>query len=332
MKTFKIAGIEIPSRYVLAPLAGFSDYSLRKMVSDYKAGLVYTEMESCESICYNSKSTIEDAKNTILDKKNENGTKLALQIFGGKKDSVLRSIPIFESLAQYDFLDFNVGCPVPKVMKQKAGSYWLNRQDELIDLLKEMVSISSHPVIVKIRIGFDQITDVVHLTKKIENVGVQAIAVHGRTKKEGFQGLVHYDVIKDIKEHLSIPVIANGGIDETNSLDVFEKTKADALMIGQRAIGYPKVFKDLVDIEEGREIEKTTLESQIRDLRKHLELIYKCKDERDASSIMRGISVRYIKGFVNSSRYRQMLVHSNSLKEYLDITESILEEYRKSKD
>ena len=324
MKTFSIAGVEIPSLYVLAPLAGFSDYSLRKLSSDYGAGLVYTEMESCEAICYNSQATIADAKATILDKKTESNTKLAFQIFGGKEESVLKSIPIFESLASYDFLDFNIGCPVPKVMKQRAGSYWLNRQDELIELLNKMVKISSKPVIVKIRIGFDQIMDVVHLSKEIEKTGVQAIAVHGRTKREGFQGPVHYDVIKEIKHSVKIPVIANGGITENNFTRVFEETDADAIMIGQRAIGYPKVFADMIKIEEGLPVSKTTLTSQLLDLKQHLKLIYSCKDERQASDIMRGISVRYVKGFENSSKLRQKLVHAHSLQEYLDIIDDMM--------
>lgn len=323
MKTFKIAGIEIPSRYVLAPLAGFSDYSLRKLASDYGAGLVYTEMESCEAMVYHSHATIEDTEATLLDKKTEGNTKLAFQIFGGKEESVLRSIPLFESLGQYDFLDFNVGCPVPKVMRQRAGSYWLNRQDELISLLKKMVTVSSKPVIVKIRIGFDEIMDVVHLAKEIEGAGVKAIAVHGRTRREGFQGPVHYDVIREIKDHVSIPVIANGSIDENNFQDVLEKTACDALMIGQRAIGYPKVFQDMCYIEEGKKPRENTLISQLSDLKKHLSLIFSVKEERQASDIMRGISVRYIKGFDNSSRYRQSLVHAHSLKEYLDIIDSI---------
>ena len=121
MKTFSIAGIEIRNRYVLAPLAGYTDYSMRKICADQGAGLVYTEMESCESLYYNSKATKQDLKDTHLDRKDKD-TRLALQIFGGKKDIILKSIPMFEELAQYDFLDFNCGCPVPKVIRQNAGS------------------------------------------------------------------------------------------------------------------------------------------------------------------------------------------------------------------
>lgn len=324
-KTFTIAGIEIPNRYVLAPLAGFTDYSLRKLSSDMGAGLVYTEMESCESLIHNSSATWEDLKNTQRDALTEKGSRLALQIFGGKSESILQSIPLVEAGAHYDFLDFNIGCPVPKVMRQKAGSYWLNRLDELYPLLEKMVSISRKPVIIKIRIGFDEIMDVRHVCKRFEACGVRAIAVHGRTRREGFAGPVHYDVIKAIKESVSIPVIANGGIDEKNFLDVLDETQADAVMVGQRAVGYPKIFKDMLDIEKGLLPQENTIESQIHLLKKHLELIFSCKAPKPASDIMRGISVRYLKGFDNTKALRLSLVQCHSLEEYNHLLDAFLE-------
>lgn len=324
MKTFNIAGIELKNRYVLAPLAGFTDYSLRRLASEYGAGLTYTEMESCESLLYNSKETIEDLKNTHLDKKYCPTTKLALQIFGGKAENILKSIPMVEKYADYDFLDFNVGCPVPKVIRQSAGSYWLNREDELLELLKNMVRISSKPVIVKIRIGFEKIMDVKHLVKEIEKCGVNAIAIHGRTRAEGFSGPVHYDIIKECVHAVSIPIIANGSIDENNFLDVFNMTDCQAVMIGQRAIGYPKVFHDMIDREEGKEITKTTLFNQINDLKKHLDYIFSIKPEIVASRIMRGISTNYLKNFNNMKEYKRRLVLSNSKADYLQILDELI--------
>ncbi len=327
MKPFSIAGIEIKNRYVLAPLAGFTDYAMRKLSYDYGAGLLYTEMESCEALCFDSKLTIEDIKNTKLDKANCPDGKLALQIFGGKEESILKSIPIVEEYGDYDFLDFNCGCPVPKVIKQHAGSYWLNREDELIPLLKRMVSISSKPVIVKIRIGYTQIQDIVPLCKRIEEAGVKAIAVHGRTRNEFFSSPVHYDVIKDIKKNVSIPVIANGEITEDNFVNVLNETNADAVMIGQHAIGYPKIFRDMIAKEENRLVAEKTLSSQLNDLRKHLDLIFSIKDERSASSIMRSFAVNYVKGFSDSKKYRNLLVHCSSKEEYFSVIQSIEDEF-----
>lgn len=327
MKPFSIAGIEIKNRYVLAPLAGFTDYAMRKISYDYGAGLLYTEMESCEALCFQSKLTLEDIKNTKLDKANCPDGKLVLQIFGGKEESILKSIPIIEQYGEYDFLDFNCGCPVPKVIKQHSGSYWLNREEELIPLLKKMVSISSKPVIVKIRIGYSEIMDIVPLCKKIEEVGVKAIAVHGRTRNEYFSSPVHYDVIKDIKKNLTIPVIANGEITQDNFQEVIEKTDADAVMIGQHAIGYPKIFADMIAKEENREVTEKTLESQLHDLERHLELIYSIKDERSASSIMRSFAVNYVKGFSDSKKYRNLLVHCSSKEEYDNAIKVIREDF-----
>lgn len=323
MKSFLIADIQIKNRYVLAPLAGFTDYSLRKLCSDYGAGLVYTEMESCDSILFNSKATIEDLTATKLDKKNCPDTKLAMQIFGGKKDVILSSIPAFEHYGDYDFLDFNCGCPVPKVIKQKAGSSWLTHPDELLDLLKEMVKISKKPVICKIRLGFDHILDIPSLCKRIEETGVKAIAIHGRTRSEMFQGNVHYDEIKKAKEAVTIPIIANGSINEENADAILKETNADAIMIGQRAIGYPKVFQDLVRQEDELIKEENSLRRQVEDLKKHLNLIFSIKDEKKASDIMRGISTRYIKGYDNCASIRVRLVHAKNLDEYLEILNSI---------
>ena len=129
MSRLVIAGVEIENPFCLAPLAGYTDYAMRKISSDYGAGLLYTEMESCEALFYRSKATIQDLLDTKLDKKNCQNSKLALQIFGGKEDVILHTIPMIEELASYDLLDFNCGCPVPKVIRQQAGSYWLKRQN-----------------------------------------------------------------------------------------------------------------------------------------------------------------------------------------------------------
>lgn len=326
MKTFSIAGTEIENRYCLAPLAGFSDHSTRRISYEYGARLLYTEMESVDALCFNSKPTIKDLEDTKLDRIYCKDAKLAVQIFGGREELILQAIPIVEKIADYDFLDFNCGCPVPKVIRQHAGSSWLEREEELYSLLKRMVSISSKPVIIKIRIGYSSIMDVVPFVKRLQECGVKAIAVHGRTRSEFFSSRVHYDIIKDIKKNVSIPVIANGEIDDKNFLDVLDETGADAVMIGQHALGYPRIFKNMIDIEEGRKPAPISIESQLSDLRKHIDYIFDTKDERSAASIMRSFSTKYMRGFDDSRRYRSLLVHCDTKDDYLKIIDNIQNE------
>lgn len=323
MKSFSIAGIEIKNRYVLAPLAGYTDFSMRKMCSDYGAGLVYTEMESCEAICYNSQATIRDILDTKLDKEQCQESKLALQIFGGKEESILKSIEIFEKYGAYDFLDFNCGCPVPKVLRQGAGSAWLKTPDRLIDLMEKIVEKSTKPVIIKMRLGFDTFLDMPKLCQELENIGVQAIAIHGRIQKEYFAGPVHYDLIHQVVDKVKIPIIANGFINENNFQNVFEESGAQAVMIGQRALGYPKVFSDMIRKEEGKQPIENSIDIQINDLIKHLNLIYQIKDEKRASDIMRSISTRYVKGALNATEMRHQLVQCKSKEEYLSVLQKI---------
>ena len=180
VKKFKIASTELDNRYILAPLAGYTDCAMRKICSSFSSSLNYTEMISAEALFYNSKDTIKEIKDTYIDK--ENRSRLAIQLFGGNSEHIIEALKIVKNIGHYDFIDFNCGCPVNKVIKQKAGSFWLKRQDELFHLLKEMVKISDKPVILKTRIGFSSIIDMNHFVKEVEKCNVSAIAIHGRTR------------------------------------------------------------------------------------------------------------------------------------------------------
>lgn len=322
VKKFKIASTELDNRYILAPLAGYTDCAMRKICSSFSSALNYTEMISAEALFNNSKDTIKEIKDTYIDK--ESRSRLAIQLFGGNSEHIIEALKIVKNIGHYDFIDFNCGCPVNKVIKQKAGSFWLKRQDELFLLLKEMVKISDKPVILKTRIGFSSIIDMNHFVKEVEKCNVSAIAIHGRTREEFFSSKVHYDVIKECKKNASIPIIANGGINEDNFLDVFKQTDADALMIGQRAVGYPKVFQDMIDIESGKRKEETTLLSQLKTLKKHVHLMYMYKDEKVASCQLRSISLKYLKGYKIDNEIKKSLISAKKEEDYLDVISSLM--------
>ncbi|MBO8414361.1 MAG: tRNA-dihydrouridine synthase family protein [Firmicutes bacterium] len=313
MKSFEIAGIEVPNRYIQAPLAGYTSYPMRHMAYKFGCGLAYTEMVSCNALIYNNEKTIK-----MLPQFKEEGL-VALQLFGGDINTVLSALDIVQVLPMhYDFLDFNFGCPVQKVLKQGAGSKWLERLDEMYELLRLLTSKSIKPVICKIRLGFKDF-NYLQVAKLCEDAGVKAIAVHGRTQKEGFAGEVHYSKIREIKNEISIPVIANGNISSDNILEVGNLTASDAFMIGRAAIGNPKIFKDLIDIENGVAPSNKDIHKQAELCLEHLEYEIKDKGEHLACEIMRGISAMYFKGFVDSKTIRTKLVNCSSYEDYCSV-------------
>ena len=199
MKTLTIGTITLKNRYIMAPLAGYTNKSLRKMALRNGASLAYTEMISCNALLYKNKKTFD-----MLPKEDEGG-RIALQLFGGDIEVISKAIKIVEENAKFDFLDFNMGCPVLKVMKQFSGSYWLKRQDELKKLFHTLVSNSRHPVLIKTRIGYDENhKNVLDVIKIAAEEGVAGIAIHGRTKTQLYGGNVNYDIILSLI-HISEP-------------------------------------------------------------------------------------------------------------------------------
>jgi nifR3 family TIM-barrel protein len=311
MKTFEIAGIKIKNIYVQAPLAGYSTFAMRELAREYGAGLTYTEMTSCSALLYSSERTLE-----MLPTLKEDGP-VALQLFSGRAEDVVKSIEIVQNKAVYDFIDFNCGCPVPKVIKQGAGSAWMKREGEIYDLAHAMCLASSHPVIFKIRAGFDnEHINCIDVGKLLENAGVKAIAIHGRTRPEGFSGPVRYELISELKKSLDIPVIANGSIDLANIDEVERITGADGYMFGRAALGHPKIFEDLINHENRLPIRENTLKEQAGNIMKHLEMLIKEKGEPLASITMRGISITYLKGIDNTKELRMGLVQCSSYEDY----------------
>jgi len=313
VKTLTIAGKEIKNRYIQAPLAGYSSQAMREMGRRYGAGLVYTEMTSATALVYHNEKTF-----AMLPRHEEKN--VALQIFGGDIPTILKCIPVIEAESEYDFLDFNCGCPVKKVIKQKAGSSWLLRPDELYNLARSMVKISAKPVLFKIRLGFDnEHRNYLSIAKLLEDAGVKAIAVHGRTRAEGFGGEVDYQAIAEIKKELSIPVIANGNISLANIDQVMNITQADGYMIGRQSIGNPKIFEDLIYHEEGKQIVKASIDKLIDDVLIHLDLLIDEFGETVACRMMRSFVSLYLKGVYNIKPYKIKLVRANTKKEYVDI-------------
>lgn len=317
VKTFSIAGIEMKNRYVQAPLAGYTTFAMRELAREYGAGLTYTEMTSSNALDYSSERTFD-----MLPKVKESGP-LALQLFGADTNTMLKAVEYLNGHACYDFLDLNFGCPAKKVLRQKAGSYWLKSPDDMYSLIRKIVEISSRPVIAKIRIGFDQI-NAPTVACLLKEAGIKALAIHGRTTHEGFSGPVHYDVIRQIKDQLDIPVIANGSISLDNIDEVEEITHADAFMFGREAMGNPKLFEDLINHEEKKEIRKKNMKEQLELIKRHLNMLCDEKGEKLACSLMRGISTFYLKGLGNAKSLKMQLVKCSVKEDYLNLLDPLI--------
>lgn len=294
----RLNGVEVKSRVFLAPLAGYTNSVYRRLVVEYGAGLVCSEMISDKALCFDSKKTFE-----MLDIE-EDEHPCALQIFGADEEYLVKAVKILNEVGHHDVLDINMGCPVNKVIKARAGSYWLKDPEASYRKVKAIVEASKTPVTVKVRLGFDKENiNVVEIAKLMEKAGVKMICVHGRTRSDFYSGKVNLDWIKKVKESVSIPVVANGDIvDIESAIHTFEYTGCDAISIGRGSLGNPWIFKKINHYLETKEIlEDPSYKERIGVCLSHAKELIKLKGETIAIKEMRSLACFYIKGMPNAS-------------------------------
>ena len=251
LKNLKIGNVILKNNVILAPMAGITDRPFRIICEEYNPGLVVTEMISSKALYYNDEKT---KKMLVL-----NGEKkpISIQIFGSEVESMKYATKEVEKLA--DIIDINMGCPAPKVVKNGDGSKLLLNLNLAYDIIKGVVDSTSKPVTVKIRKGWDEEHIVaVEAAKMIQEAGASAITIHGRTRNEFYSGKADWEIIKKVKEAVSIPVIGNGDIiDEKTAEDMFNKTGVDGIMVGRAALGNPWIFREIIHfLETGEKFRK----------------------------------------------------------------------------
>ena len=294
---FMIGNIEIKNRIVLAPMAGICNSAFRKIIKEMGAGLMYAEMVSDKAIYYNSKKTsdmlyMEECERPI-----------AQQIFGSDKDTFIYAAKEIYEKMKPDIIDINMGCPVPKVaLRAQAGSALLKNPDKIYDIVKSVVESVPIPVTVKIRIGWDdEHINAVDVARICEKAGAAAITVHGRTRAQGYSGKVDYEIIRKVKENVSIPVIGNGDIVDIDSAKKMFETGVDAIMIGRGVLGNPWLIKNIVNyFTKGIDPIGVSYKEKIDMCFKHLEYLMEIKPEKVAVMEMRKAIAWYIKGLPNS--------------------------------
>lgn len=313
------AGVELKNNVFLAPMAGVTDLAFRLMCKEMDAGLLYTEMVSTKALFYGDKKT-----DMIMEIK-EDEKPVALQIFGSDPRIMARVTD--ENLSNKDdfkFIDINMGCPAPKIVKNGDGSALMKQPSLVREIVREVVNASNKPVTVKIRKGWDDNhQNAVQIAKIIESAGAAAITIHGRTREEYYSGLADWEMIKNVKDSVSIPVVGNGDIFEPeDALKMIEKTNCDAVMIGRGARGNPWIFKRTAHLLKTGELLPAPTDKEKIDMSlKHLDLLFKVKPERMAIREMRKHIAWYIKGIKGSAEMRDKI---NRVDQRCELEETLL--------
>lgn len=319
---WKIGNVEIKNKVVLAPMAGICDNAYRTIVKEMGAGLICAEMVSDKAIYYNSKKTID------MLYMSEEERPISQQIFGSDIDSFVYAAKYIEKNMKPDIIDINMGCPVPKVaLRAQAGSALLKSPEKVYEIVKAVVETVNVPVTVKIRSGWDSNNiNAVQIAKLIEKAGASAITIHARTRAQGYSGKADWNIIKQVKENVNIPVIGNGDIKTCyDAKRMIEETNCDAVMIGRGCIGNPWLIKETVEyLENNKVITKPTSLDRINMILEHLDRLIKTKSEKQALLEIRTHIGYYLKTVPNSSELKNNIFKTKDINEL----KKLLEEFK----
>lgn len=314
---WKIKNVEIKNRIVLAPMAGVTNKAYRNIVKEMGAGLVYSEMVSSMGIKYGSEKTIE------LLKFDEKERPISIQLFGSDAASFLEAAKYVEKHFKPDIIDINMGCPVPKIAgKSGGGSALLKDLDKIYEIVSLLTKNVETPITVKIRSGWDNNSiNAVDVAKLVEKAGASAIAVHARTKTQGYSGEADWSIIKQVKESVNIPVIGNGDVTSPMlAKKMLEETGCDAVMIGRASLGNPWIFKECLEyLDNGNILEKPTGFERLDMIKKHFNLLCEDVGEKRAVLDIRSHALWYLKGIKNSKDIKNKIVKIETKTDLFDI-------------
>ena len=324
---WKIGNVEIKNRIVSAPMAGISNESYRYILKSMGAGLIYSEMVSIMGIVYNSKNTID------LLKINDFERPISVQIFGHDKDSFVNAAKYVCENIKPDILDINMGCPVPKVaLKSQAGSGLLKDPQKIYEIVSSVVQNVNIPVTVKIRSGWNKDSiNCVEVATLIEKAGASAIAIHPRTREQGYSGLSDWSLIKKVKEAVNIPVIGNGDIKTIyDAKKMLEETNCDAIMIARALLGNPWFIKECVEyVENDKIIERPSYKEIVDMIVYHYNLLKKNTNDRKSILDIKTHALAYLKHIPGSKEIKKRLALCKSEDEFNNCINELYEYIKK---
>lgn len=319
---WKIGDIVIKNQIVMAPMAGYSNTSYRKIIKKMGAGLIFAEMVSDKALVYHNQKTYD------LLQVSEEERPIAQQIFGSDVKSFVEAAKIVEATHHFDILDINMGCPVPKVaISSQAGSALLKNPDKIYEIVCAVVKSVSLPVTVKIRLGWDENSiNCVEVAKIIERAGASAITLHARTRAQGYSGTARWEYIKKVKEVVSIPVIGNGDVrSPEDAKRMLLETGCDAVMIGRGILGNPWLIKQCLDyLEKGTYQSQISFDERIDVMKQHFSLLKQDKNEKLALLEIRSNVLFYLAGMPHSKKVKNLVCQAKSEEEMMSILDDYL--------
>lgn len=315
---WKIGNVEIPNRVVVAPMAGISNAAFRVTVKEFGAGLVVCEMISDKGIQFRNKKTLEML---YID---EREYPLSVQIFGGDKTTLVEAAKFVEENTKAAIIDINMGCPVSKVIKAEAGAKWLLNPDKVYEMVEAVSSAVQLPVTVKMRTGWDEEhLFAVENAVAAEKAGASAIAMHGRTRVQMYEGNANWDILKEVKQHLTIPFMGNGDVrTPEDAKRMLEYVGADGVMIGRAALGNPWMIKRTKHyLETGELLPEPTAHEKIEIAKVHLQRLVDLKGESIAAREFRQHASYYLKGIPRAAKVKVAINQAETQQAMIDLME-----------
>lgn len=325
-QTWQIGSVEIPNRVVVAPMAGITNSAFRVTVKEFGAGLVVCEMISDRGIQLRNKKTLEML---FID---ETEHPLSIQIFGGNKASLVEAAQFVAENTTADIIDINMGCPVNKIIKAEAGAKWLLDPDKVYEMVHAVSSAIDKPVTVKMRIGWDeQHVFAVENAQAAEAAGAAAIGMHGRTRVQMYEGSADWDVLKQVKQSITIPFMGNGDVKTPEDAKrMLEEVGADAVMIGRAALGNPwMIHRTKQYLETGELLPEPTPREKISTAKLHLERLADLKGEKIASREFRQHAEYYLKGISRAAKVKAAINQAEDKQTIFDLLDAFVEKTEK---